>query len=106
MRMITRDEYLKALDIVEKYHKQIKDETNRCKLLINGDFARILISDCGLTKKTKNALSSSGIDSIYQLVQWSSISLEVLAGFDKSAISEIESFLSDNGLHLGMRVRE
>ena len=31
--MISRDEYLKALDIVEKYHEQVKREANECSLL-------------------------------------------------------------------------
>lgn len=51
--MITRDEYLKALDIVAEYEKLQQDIKDRYK---NGD---MLISETGLSKRALNAFESN-----------------------------------------------
>lgn len=104
--MISRDEYLKALDVVEEYHRQIKREANKCDIISKGPFIKTPIADCELIQRTKNSLYSCEIGTVYELVQLTRAELSTFRSMGKKALMEIEEFLESHGLHLGMKINE
>ena len=104
--MINRDEYLKALDIVEKYHEQVKREANGCSLLGKKELSMRSVYNCGFSTRTKNSLRYAEIETIYELVQFTAKDLMKFRIIGKKTVNEIEQFLDEHNVHLGMKITE
>lgn len=109
MRMITRDEYLKALDIVEKYHEQIKQKVDSLDKIGYGDLSdnhllSIRIKDLPLMAKTINRLTACGFDTLGDIVRQDKSQLQCIRNLGRKSINDLEDILDEKGLRFGMKV--
>lgn len=66
--MITREDFLKALNVVEQYKKQIKDDLNLIQLLPGNVSDETSLLDIEMSNRTLNVLAENGIRTIGQLI--------------------------------------
>ena len=107
MSMITREEYLKALDIVEKYHEQVKEKVNylnnqRWDMLNSNETFMEVINQDGFTVRTCNFLNAAEIKTVGDLVRLNKRDIPKFRNIGQKTVIELEEFLSKRGLNFGM----
>lgn len=107
--MITREEYLKALDIVERYHEQVEEKINylnnqRWDMLNDDKTFMEAINQDMFTVRTCNFLNTAEIKTIGDLVRMNKRDIPKYRNIGQKTVVELEEFLSKRGLKFGMTI--
>lgn len=92
--MITKEEVLKALDIIEKYQEQVRQKIK--ELEVEEDQRSISI--LGLETRAANCLKAAGIKTIGELLSVDRFELRRYRNVGKKVIIDINKKLKDFGI--------
>ena len=105
--MITREDFLKALDIVNDYKSQVSKEFQEMKISLDEkDFSHLVLTpktkiiDSGLSLLAINILKAINLEYLGELEQFKRKDILQLRGMGKKTLIEIENCLFQAGIFL------
>ncbi|MFT5450579.1 MAG: DNA-directed RNA polymerase alpha subunit [Enterobacterales bacterium] len=101
MKVITEGEYIDAISIVRTYIEQIKKETydNESNYdVTKNPFLKVRIANCELSYRALTALRSRGVETLFDLVNYSVSDLAKTRNCGEKTVKEIVLFVDSNGL--------
>ena len=103
--MITETEFLNAINVINKYKKQITEQLEKIKTnLVEIDFSHLSLDentnvrDCGLSKRALHILLCLDIEKLGELKEFKKSDLLKLRNSGKVSINEIEKCLFQAGI--------